>query len=188
MEELDLQLGIDAKKAPEIFEEQKANLISYLDQAKKSVEELDLGDQAKGLQTWLDEMRVQMALGKAETKEAYEDQMTKLGSSLNSLSTEAKTLTEQANDKAKNWEQEFAHGLEKFQTQLDVMRVHFSLGMADANDEYETKKKELKTQLHELQAKAAKKGEEKEEKVEDFVEEMSEAFSHFKKGIRGLFS
>ncbi len=188
IDDLELQLDMDINEVPEAFEEQKAKLTEMIDQAKASIDSLELGEQATALQTKLDEMRVQAALGKAESKEAFEEQRSKIDSTLNQISAEAKSMVEIADETVSSWQEDFSQAIEKMQTRMDVLKVQFHLGMADTKDEYEAKRKELKTQLHDMKTRAEAKSEAREEKAEGFMEEMGEAFGHFKKGIRGLFS
>ena len=54
------------------FENQKAKLSGFIDTSREKVNAMAESEQATRLKTKLEELQVQLALGKAETRDAYE--------------------------------------------------------------------------------------------------------------------
>ncbi|MCI4667332.1 MAG: hypothetical protein MRZ79_04165 [Bacteroidia bacterium] len=186
VEELEIDLQLSEDEIINSFENHKNNLTQNIDSFSQMANE-KLGETAKGLQTKLDELRVQLALGKAESKEAYEKQRTELNTALHNVSAEYDKVVEQAGETFEEAKEGLGEQLSKFQSKLDVFRLHFHLGMAEAKDDYEEKKKELNQELGKMKSKVKEAEEKGSDKWEDFGKEMGEAFSHFQGAIKKLF-
>lgn len=183
---MEIDLHLEEEEIIHSFENHKDKLRKNIDSFSKSTQD-KLGETAKGLQTRLDELKVQLALGKAESKEAYEEQRKQLNAALNNVSTEYEKVKSQAGDKMGEIKEELGQQIKKFQSRLDVFRLHFHLGMADAKEEYEEKKKELSRELDKVKNKVEEAEKKGEDKWEGFGKEMGEAFSHFQGAIKKLF-
>ena len=74
LDELEVQISLGEKELEDAFEKGKTNFKSFVDEASKTVEGLGNTEAATNLRTKLDELRVQLALGRAEGKDAFEAQ------------------------------------------------------------------------------------------------------------------
>ena len=188
--EVDISLGED--EVIDTFEKHKSSMREYLTGLAGSIDEkvqdLDVKDKANSVKAKLEELQVQLALGRAETRDAYEEQKKNLEQKMQEAKAEYENLKDQGGEKYQHLAGDFGHQVEKFKTRMDVFRLHFALGAADAKDELSEKKEELKGKLAEMKKKIEASKEGAEDKWEDFSDELSESFSHFKGAIKGLFS
>lgn len=191
LDDLDIHLKMDTDEVVEAFEKQKSSFQSFVSESKDKLEakinELDLGEKGTELKTKLEELQVQLALGKAETRDAFEEQRKNLTSSLHDATKEYDGLKEKAEGQYKELADEFNELTEKFHTKLDVLRVQFALGKADMQDEMKDKKEEIAQKLAEVRKKSEENKEKAEDKWDDFKGEISEAYGHFKSALKGLF-
>jgi len=188
LDELEVQISLGEKELEDAFEKGKTNFKSFVDEASKTVEGLGNTEAATNLRTKLDELRVQLALGRAEGKDAFEAQKDALDKKLNETQQAYKAWEGEAGDKANDLKGAFAHRVEHFRTQTDMMKVQLHLGVADAKDEWEEAKKEVSTKINDMKRFLAERNEEGEKRWEEFSGEMTEAYSHIKGAMKKLFS
>ncbi len=187
----DLREQVEARSEKEVsekLESHKSSFMTFIDRSKERMDQILSGDAALKARQSLDELRVQLALGKAESKEALEEQREKVDHALHEAEARYSMLKEEANDDFHEWSDEFKDWKEKLQTRMDIARLQFALGKAEAKEEMETKRQDLSKRLQSMKQKAIEAEEKGEEKLSSFSEEMSESFSHFRKAVKGLFS
>lgn len=92
MEELSLQFSLGKAEAADKFEELKKDFMSKVQEWKTVGEQMKNSGQEKSgeLKTKLEELQVQLALGKAEAKELFNDQKKKIMKSISELESEIK--------------------------------------------------------------------------------------------------
>lgn len=196
LDDLEIQISLGEEEYIDAFEEQKSKFLQYADGAASAIneqmEKYGVSDKANALVGKLDELRLQLALGKADSKDAFEAQREKLEDKLNNCSSAFDEYKGMAGEKAGEIGDAFKGQLERFRTKLDVYRLHFALGSADAQDEWKEKKKEFQGKISELRQKAEERGakevEEAEEKWDAVKDELSEAYEHMKGALKKLFS
>ncbi|MEO0898330.1 MAG: hypothetical protein AAFY71_18095 [Bacteroidota bacterium] len=186
IEDLELDLKLEEADVIEAFEQHKHNLTESVNSFTKHAGEM-LGEGSNLLQGKLDELKVQLALGKAESKDAFEEQRKELDKALHSASEEFEKVKGEAGENVGKLKEEFDEQMNHFKTRLDMFRLHFHLGMAEAKEEYEEKKKDLSQELDKIKEKVDGAEDKAENRLEDFGKEMGEAFSHFQKAVKGLF-
>ena len=155
----------------ERYEDAKKKFKTIVEDAKTSIE----AGQKKyeEINTKLDELRVQLALGKAETKEAFLAQKKKILKALNELEMKIKT-----NEVLTRMYAFMLVEIEKFKVQLEILEPKFEKGKEYAKTSFEKGKKEFEEFIDKLNIKMGRKDEETQ--WEHFQSEISEAFSHFK--------
>lgn len=187
LDDLNIELdGLDDNLIADFFEEQKEKARNQVEEVRTKLD-ASFGDEANELRGKLDHLRVQLALGKAESRDAFEEQKHKLDHALREARNKANQMSEKLGSEAGD----DLHGIkESLQTKMEVLRLKYALGKADARDEMEEVRKDLSRKVSELKAKAKKRAEESDadEKWDDFKEEMKGAFTHVKSAVRGLFS
>lgn len=191
VDELEIDLDLDGIAVEDYFEKGKNELKDALDALKEKVDNVKLNDKANDLKGKLEHLQVQLALGKAETKDAFEDQKGKLETAIADLSKKVDEWEEAVEAKTDDITASLKERTSKFQTKLDMMRLHYHLAQADARDEMEEKRKALRTRIHDTKTKlaAAKEKEGGEEsKWDEVKEELGESYNHLKNAIKGLFS
>ena len=188
IEDIEVQLDLGEEEAIEAFEKQKGRLKEFIDKSKASLENLGLDEKATKLKADLEQLQLQLALGKAESKDAFEAQKEKLEQALHSASEKFQEIRGSADDTY----DEVVHNLEdatsSFQTRMDLMRLQMALGKAEAREAFEEKKAELRQKLAEVKIKVEEREKIGEEKWNEFTDEIGEAYSHFKGALKGLFS
>lgn len=176
------------EQVAENLESHKSSFMSFIDKSMETIDSVLSGDAALKARQSLDELRVQLALGKAESKEALEEQKEKLDSALHDAEARYASLKDDSNDDFHQWTAEFGEWKEKLQTRMDIAKLQYSLGKAEAKEEMEKKRQGLSKQLQSMKEQLDTLEDKGEEKVEEFTKEISESFSHFRKAVKGLFS
>lgn len=189
LEELREQVDASSEEqAAEKLESHKSSFMSFIDSSKEKLDGILSGDASLKAQQALDELRVQLALGKAESKEALDEQKHKLDQALHDAESRYSSLKDGADDDFHKWTAEFGDWKEKLQTRMDITRLQYSLGKAEAKEEMEKKRQDLSKRLHSMKTSLDEIEDKGEDKVEEFTKELSESFSHFKNAVKGLFS
>ncbi|RMG74813.1 MAG: hypothetical protein D6722_01985 [Bacteroidetes bacterium] len=188
LDDLDITISLGEEEYVEAFEKQKAKLSHFIEDMTSSLENSELGEKTQPLRTKLDELKVQLALGRAETQDAFETQRKNLETKLHEANSAYEKLQERGEQKTGEWARAFKDRAEGFKTRLDLLRLHFSLGVADAHDELESLRSELKDKISGMKKKIEVKGEEAEDKWDEISEELGEAYEHFKGALKRVFS
>lgn len=106
---------------------------------KEDVQFMDkVVDALRNTATELEEFRLQMALGKSEAKDKYEEVKKRFNLFMHDNEIRVKGLKDY---------------IEEANTRYDELRVQFALGAAEAKDEFEKRKKELLDLVHEIEVK-----------------------------------
>jgi hypothetical protein len=167
-EELKLQLHLGSKELSDKFENQKKEILTWSRKAQHDLKD-EASQRGKELKTKLEELEVQAALGKAETKEALKAQEEKISHLLREIGKESDELMKTSKEKTQSFGESAEAQLKKWQTSFDMFRLQMKLGAADTKDQWESKQKEIQTNLDKL-----------ESKIDEFIGESEEGFSHFK--------
>ena len=88
LDELEEKLNLQSHQVAESFEAQKAKMTSQLSDKIQSLKDTKLDEQTAGLKAKMEALQVQLALGKAESKDAFEAQKKEL----NKVKAELKAL------------------------------------------------------------------------------------------------
>lgn len=98
LEELRLQLALGEMDAADEFEELKKRSRKHFDAFKRNLGKVEQSEAVMKLRTTLEELRVQLALGKAETKDAFDKQKAKLKRLMAKVKQEARKITQEHKD------------------------------------------------------------------------------------------
>jgi uncharacterized protein involved in exopolysaccharide biosynthesis len=190
LDDLEFDLDMKGMNVADYFEEGKAELKEAVDGLKEKVEKISGGEKAQSLKGKLEHLQVQLALGKAETKDAFEEQKGKLETAISDLGEKLDEWEAAVEEKTDDITVGIKEKTEGFRTKLDMMRLHYHLAQADARDELEEKRKALRTRIHETKTKlksADEKEGDEESRWDEVKEELGESFSHLQNAIKGLF-
>jgi lipid II:glycine glycyltransferase (peptidoglycan interpeptide bridge formation enzyme) len=181
-DELRVQLHLGSRELSDSFEEQKKEILRWSEEARTTLE-TEASSASAEMRTKLEELEVQAALGKAESKDAIQEQRKKL----TSLITEAnESSIELLGDSKKNVRDLAVKADTKFDewhTRFDLLRLQISLGAADASVDWNDKKKDLKQSIQKLESKLEAVSDDSEEGWISFKGEISEAWTHVKKAF-----
>ena len=100
VEELEVQLALGKAEAVDWLEREKKNIGTFLEKAKDAVEKAEnIGEEKKEeLLTKYEELQVQLALGKAETREAFETQKSKIEDAMKNFQKVVHTVDAELSD------------------------------------------------------------------------------------------
>ncbi|MDX2245287.1 MAG: hypothetical protein SF052_00810 [Bacteroidia bacterium] len=188
LDDLEVQISLGKDEVAEAFEKQKAAFTEFVNESKNKISALASAETAQKLKGKLESLQVQLALGKAETREAYEEQKNNLEEAIREAKEEYEEFMSSFGEKKQELSGDLSAQFEKFRTKMDLFRLQFALGTADAKDDLQEKKKELQETLSSLRAKIEVKKETAEETWEEFSEEVSETYDYFKDAVKKLFS
>ncbi len=184
-EELNVQLHLGAKEAKDKFEEQKKSLGQWLDSIEGKIDgAVDISkEKASDLRSSIDKLRLQAVLGKAESEDYLKDQQKKIAEGLQDIKQKLTDVYDTTKEETSSMIEEISEQLEDFNTRFDLFRLQVHLGRVEVKEEWEEKKKELSSKLNQWKSKLERAEDTVEDKWKGFSEEMTEAWSHFKKAF-----
>jgi len=175
LEEFRVQTALGKAEAQDKFEEVKKKFNLFVHDSEFKVK--GVKDKIEELNAKFDELRVQLALGKAETKEVFKKQKKQLLLTLHDIELKIKT-----NDTLNRMYALSLIEIEQFKIQLEILEERFNKEKDEAKDTFEKGKKDFNAFIDKVKEKYGKKKVE-ETQLEHFQNEISEAFSHFKKAF-----
>jgi hypothetical protein len=177
MEELRVQVALGKAEAKDLYEDARKKFKKILTEAENKLAAANDGahNGAQKIRTLFESLQVQLALGKAETKDAFEEQKEKITRLLQDLENAIRS-NETSNEYYTNMLME----MEKFKIKLEIIKLKYALKKMNARDEFEEKKKEFMSKFTELKERMLKKETGAEKKWDHFRGEITEAFGHLK--------
>jgi hypothetical protein len=179
LEEFQLQAALGKAEAENKYEEAKKKFHSVIHETKVSADtNLEAGkEKIDEVNAKIDQLKVQLALGKADTLDAFKEQKRKILDAAHELEVKIKT-----NDKLNRAYTYTLIELDMFKVQLEILEDKFQEGKKDVKDAFNRGKEKLNSFIDKLKAES---DEDKiESRWEHFQDEMSDAFSH----LRNAFS
>jgi hypothetical protein len=179
LEEFQLQAALGKAEAQDKYEEAKKKFHSVIHETKVSANtNLEAGkEKIDEVNAKIDQLKVQLALGKADTVDAFQEQKKKILDAAHELEVKIKT-----NDKLNRAYTYTLIELDMFKVQLEILEDKLKEGKKDVTDAFARGKEKLNSFIDKL------KTESEEDKIESrwehFQDEMSDAFSH----LRNAFS
>lgn len=185
LEHLQVQLHLGIEDAKDEFEKQKKQLEDWLNSTKHKLSDIKdiTKDKATNVKSGLEELRLQAALGKAETEQAFQEQREKMSHKIHDLKHKVNEAYYESEGNAKEMLDEAGEKLEDFHTRFDLFRLQAHLGKMEAEDAWKSRKVDISNKMEELKTKLEKGKEVSSEKWDHFSTEMSEAWKHVKKAI-----
>jgi CII-binding regulator of phage lambda lysogenization HflD len=179
-------LHLEAKEVKYEFENQKKNLSIWLESVNDSLHYIKgfSKKKAQKLKSSIDMLRVQAALGEAETEDALKEQQQKISDGIQQLQKDIADAYDSSQEKIGNFAWEAVDILDDFHTRFDVFRLQLYLGKEEAKEGWEQKKKEISKKLHEINVKIAKGYDNRAENWDHFSDEITEAWKHIKNSFK----
>ncbi len=181
LDELTVQLALGKAEARDKFEELKKTFKQQVDSFRSTMEVSELSDIATRLKTRLDELEVQLALGKAETKEIFESQRAKILHSLQAFEQELEKHLSKITHS-----EDIYHEIEKFKLKLEILRLKFVLKKFVIKESFREKMKEAGKKVNNLMKGSAERWRSGKTKVSDFRDELQLAYKHLRKAIESF--
>lgn len=189
VDELRLQIHLGKAEAEDYIEEHKGEFSGFLGKVRETVESGgEFGaKKGKAIRQKLDELRLQLALGKMETRDAYAEQKEKIGGAVEALKEELEPLAERAGGIWQKVKEKFEVGSEALKTKIDALGLQMGLATAELGEEWELKKEQLGEELRDLSIRLHDAGGAAKGKMGDVAEELSGTFSKLKARLKDLF-
>ena len=186
---LEAQLSQTKDQALQRLEERKQQLRDVLKQVQaEALKSKDMAAQAKTeVQAKLEQLQVQLALGKADARYTFEEQRTKILKALGEFESIAdQKLQGAAFESGRVWEDLVgrASGLE---AELEALKSRFESEKAKQQDTLEAKKQELLTKLQVFKARLKEKRQVVQAKADTFEQDLHEGLDQIKTAFRRLF-
>ncbi len=186
-EYLNLQMHLGSAEAKDEFENQKKNLNNWITLTAAKL------DDAKGftdkevtkIKAALDELRLQIALGKAETEDVIKEQQAKISKAVSKFKQTMADVYKTSEAGVKDFAKESSETIDDLHTRFDLFRLQMHLGKKEAEKLWEEKKKVLSRELDEFKQKADKVADVASDKLEEVSEEISNAWKHLKSVFKG---
>ncbi|PBQ33701.1 hypothetical protein CNR22_18585 [Sphingobacteriaceae bacterium] len=175
LEELQVQVALGKSEAKDLFEELKKNFENRLQHLKSGYLETEGDKTTSPVLRAFEQLRVQLGLGIAETKEVVEEQIHKIRNELTNLEFALKEK-----DLVQNYAGEIQLEFEKFKAKLELIALGFQLKKLKTEFNIEQKKIEFHLHLDKLRAKILLKQAEAKHKWDFFKKEIDEAYHHLK--------
>lgn len=182
LEEFRVQVALGKAEAHDAYEAAKKKFRHAVQEAEQlfgasKEKATDIGTQLK---TIIETLQVQLALGKADTRDAFEAQRKKIMQALHSL----ENLLEN-NELTKEYYEKLHAEIAKFKIKMEILRLRFELNKMDAREDFEEKKKEFAGKMEAISNLLREKEKQAENKWKNFREDVTEAYNDMKKAFVG---
>lgn len=186
---LEAQLTQSMDEGLRRLEERKRRLSDVLKQVHTEVEGAkDLAEQARtSVKAALDRLLVQLALGRADARDAVEEQRGKIARALEEFESLAdEKLKDAVFQSGRIWE-ELVERANQLQAEFDSLKTRFESEQAKQRGALESKKGELLDKLRAYKEQLSEKRRTVQAKTDAFEVEMRDALEHIKAAFRRLF-
>lgn len=183
IEDLALQFSLGKAEAGEKFEEIKKEFLNRINEWKNvfaNIPEINTESKNK-LIAKFEELQLQLALGKAESKVFYAEQRNKVLLAIHEIEAEIRT-----NPGLNGYMDEFKSELEKFKLKMDVLRLKFELKSFQVKDEFKNEVTHARIQIDKIFENIKTKKDDAKRKYADFGDEIELAYKHIKKAVDKL--
>jgi len=148
-EELRLQVHLGRKEAAEAYEQQKKEMGSWAADLRYKLERAG-GESSHHLRQRLEELELQAALGKAETRDALKEQQVKLDETLHKVEEEVRAFVNQADDAIDEFADKAEETLQHWHMRMDLFRLQAHLGAKEVGEELSSAKKKVLHKIEEI--------------------------------------
>jgi len=181
IDELALQLALGKADARDKFEEIKSEFRLKVGELKNILANPAENYLSPEVKAKIEELELQLALGKADSKDLFEGQKKKIMNALTNLEEDIK----------KNWRRIkapdfFVHEVEQFKLKMEILRLRFRLKKFDVRDDYRTRMQTVRREIKKMTSKAKDRINARQEKYDDFKFEISLAYKHIKNAVESL--
>ncbi len=186
---LEAQLTHSKDQALQRVEERKQRVLEVLKRIQVEVQKSkDIAEQSKTeVQAKLDHLQVQLALGKAEARDAFEEQRGRILRALTEFESLAdEKLKGAALQSGKIWE-DLVGRASMLEAELDGLKSRFEGEKAKQDVSLESKKRELLARVQAYREQLTEKRRMVQAKADSFEMDMREALEQIKTAFRRLF-
>jgi len=175
-------LSVTREEALKRIERQKKNLITTLKQVEEYVENSSTTASAD-LRAAIDHLRVQLALGKAETGDLLTKQEQNIRDAIQVIEEIVEHAEEGLEDEISKQSAAFVRISNKLRAEFEAAELQFTLLRHEHRDDVQAGKAVLRKSLDELRAGLKNAGHEAEEKFEHFETRFSAGLKQIRKAF-----
>ena len=183
----------------------KVEILERVEQQKRKLEQIaqsvsDKIDSASGcteeaktkIKASFQHLQVQLTLGAADTRDAYQDWKQKVQSSIAAFEADLE-LAETEEDAALQAEldalmEDYVKEADALEAEIDAMQAKFDEDKARAKDDFEKHKQEVQSRIDNYKAELEEKRKAAADKLETFESELSTGATQIKDAVSKLFS
>jgi hypothetical protein len=180
IDELVLQFALGKAEAHDAFEETKKEFSSRVSEFKGTDLGVQVATASQKLKALLEELEVQLNLGKSDSKEAFEVQRKKIEGVFRKIRAEVKQLKNEVLDK-----EHLDHEIEKFKLKLEVLRLRFELKKLEVRDSFKDGMQTAKKKI-ERTASKLKGGFSPRTNLSAIRKEARGIYKHLRKAIESI--
>ena len=177
LDELRLKISLGKMNGAELFEDIKKDLRESFNKISSEVQ-TEGKEVVDTVRTKIETLQVQLALGKAESLDTYEEQKSKITNAIHELEQYVKDSRNILSSDAKI---QIQNELEKFQLKMEILQIRYELGRLDLKDNVESKKQKFKKEFDELLSNVK---EESSEKIEAYGTNLKNAYDALRKSLQ----
>lgn len=176
IEELRVKIALGKMNGADLFEEMKKELRDSISGITRELTEE--GEEAiNSVRAQIESLQVQLALGKAEALDAYEEQKEKINKAIDELE---QNIRDSRNHLSYDLKIKIHNEIEKFKLKMDVLKIRYELGRLDLKETVDNKtqhfKKEFDILLENVKDSA-------DEKLEEYGKNIKEAYESLRKSL-----
>ena len=177
LDELRVKIALGKMNGADLFEDIKKDLRGSFHEISNEIQG-EGKEVADSIKMHVETLQMQLALGKAEALDEYDEQKTKIAEAIRHLEQNVRdsrnTLSSSAKIKIQN-------ELEKFSLKMEVLQIRYELGRLDLKDNVESKKQKFKKEFDELLSTVK---EETSEKIEEYGSNLKNAYEALRKSLQ----
>lgn len=189
LDALEAQLGETRDETLERVRAGQQRLAEISERVEERLEDAaDLSEEkALELRRELQELRVQLALGKAESKEVFEAQQARLTRALSSAEAGLSVLEQRAEDRVADEVESFVRAADRLRADLDAAQLQFALAKADARDALAERRHEFSKRLQAMRARLRETGQKTGRKLGELEDELAEDVATYRESLSDFF-
>ncbi|HEX6893398.1 MAG TPA: hypothetical protein VF141_21955, partial [Chryseolinea sp.] len=181
IDELVLQCALGKAEARDTFEEAKKEFRSRVGEFKTTSLGAKVSGLTSNLKGSLEELDVQLSLGKADSKEMFEEQKKKIEVVINKLRSELKEIKDEVFDR-----EHLEHEIETFKLKMEVLRLRFELKKFEVRDSFKSGMQQVKRKIEQTASKLNDKLSTEKNALEVFREESRDVYKRLRKVIESI--
>ena len=183
IEEYALQFALGKADASDKFEELKKDFHQRTHEWKQDFSEFKSANQERAeiLKSKLEELQVQLALGKAEAKDLFAGQKKKILDTLHHIESELKS-----NPEVQSRITDIKNEIRKFKIKLEILELQFELKTFKGTEKFKDAMAKVRVGTEQLFEKIKEKWNDTTNPSSDFTQEITKSFEHLKKAIKSL--
>ena len=188
LDALEAQIEHGEDEVMERVQQGGEKLAAAADRVKETLEDAaDLtADETQELRSDLDELRVQLALGKAESRDAFEAQRKKFRHALHATEEKIDSLEDKFEDKLAEEVEGFVRLADRLKAEFEAAELQFALLKADQRDTLQQGGAELRHKIAELKATARRQRDKAGDQLEVVEETLAAGVDEFRNAFRRL--